>query len=126
LMRYTGPDSSALDELEAASPAELKAIARLMRDRGFALDSGLRSAAWEGNEGSDGLRLDRRPDLPTLEAALHTPEDFFLTFGRDALEVYHPLRWRFFLTDPKLQRALLDACTCLGRLFVSFRHVCKT
>src|SRR5262249_7716185 len=49
--------------------------------------------------------------------ALHTPEDFFLTFGPDAFEVWHLLRWRFFLTEPSLQQAMLDACRCLGRMF---------
>ena len=117
LMKYTKPAKSALDLLEADSPAELQAVARLMRDQGFALNNDLRSAVWEYNAEVDGHRLDRRPELPTLKVALHTPENFFLTFGRDALEVYHLLRWMFFLTDPALQRGLLDACTCLGRLF---------
>jgi hypothetical protein len=119
LMRYASPDASALRALEADSPAELKDLARLMRGKGFgfALKNDLRSAIWEDNAGVDGPRFDRRPELPTLKVALHTPENFFLTFGRDAFEVYHLLRWVFFLTDPALQRGLLDACTCLGRLF---------
>jgi hypothetical protein len=117
LMRYARPDEIALDALEADSPAELKAVARLMRSLGFGLNNGLRSAVWEDNAGVDSPRLDRRPDLPTLKMALHTPEDFYLTFGRDAFEVYHLLRWMFFLTDPDLQRTMLEACTRLGRFF---------
>jgi hypothetical protein len=117
LMRYAGPDERALGALEADSPAELKAVARLMRAQCFRLDNGLRSAAWEDNAGVDGPKLDRRPALPTLSFALHTPEDYYLTFGRDAFEVYHLLRWLFFLTDTDLQRAMLAACTRLGCLF---------
>jgi hypothetical protein len=120
LMRYAGPKGPALhalDALEDDSPAELKFAARVMEEEGFKHNSRLRSAVWELNAGVDGPRFDQRPDLPTLAVALHTPEDFFLTFGGDAFEVYLLLRWSFFLTAFALQRAVLDACSCLGRLF---------
>jgi hypothetical protein len=117
LLRYARPDESVLDALEAGSPAELKTVAHLMRGLGYGFNNGLRAAAWEDNAGVDGPRLDRRPALPTLKLALHTPEDFYLTFGRDAFEVYHLLRWEFFLTDPALQGAMLDACTHLAQMF---------
>ena len=42
LMKDTKPAKSALDLLEADSPAELQAVARLMRDQGFALNNDLR------------------------------------------------------------------------------------
>jgi len=120
LMRYAGPQGPAvraIDALESNSPADLKATACLMTTEGFAHTNRLRSAVWELNAGVDGPRFDERPVLPTLAVALHTPEDFFLTFGGDAFEVYVLLRWQFFLTAPALQRVILDACSCLGRLF---------
>lgn len=116
LMRYGGLDERvlhALDSLEEGSPDELRAVKRLMKQRDFAV-SRAEVACWRTSPDS---RLAHRPDLPDLTAALRTPEDFFLTFDSDAFEVYHLLRWRFFLTDSPLQRAMLDACTCLGHLF---------
>jgi hypothetical protein len=121
LMKYAGPNPRllrTLDDLETGSPAELRDVTRLMADRGFTVNPDRCPAAWESlKEPPEGPSLHRRPDLPTLDVALHTPEDFFLTFGPDAVEVYHLLRWLFFLTDPPLQAAMLDACRCLGRLF---------
>jgi hypothetical protein len=58
------------------------------------------------------------PVLPDLQTSLRTPEDFFLTFGGDAILAYYPrLRWLIFLTEPEWQQSLLNACACLGDLF---------
>src|SRR5262249_8745436 len=58
------------------------------------------------------------PLLPSLEARLHLPSDFCLTFGWDAVWVYHSLRWISFLTDVEWQRVILAAvkrfCEFLG------------
>src|SRR5262249_55407981 len=107
LMKYGGPDERllrVLDRLEAGSPAEVQALTRLMRERGFATGHEA-TAVWEFMYRTDlrDPRLGRRPRLPSLAVALHLPEDFFLTFGPDAIEVYHLLRWHFFLTEPDLQ-----------------------
>jgi hypothetical protein len=53
--------------------------------------------------------LPRRPHLPSLEARLHLPSDFCLTFGHDAVWVYHSLRWISFLTEVEWQRVILAA-----------------
>src|SRR5262245_6055269 len=99
LMKYGGPDQSvlrALDRLEAGSPAEVQGLARLMRERGFA--AGRQEVpAWEFTSRPElrDPRLAQRPNLPKLGVALCLPEDFILTFGHDAVEVYHLLRWHF-------------------------------
>ncbi|MBV9125745.1 MAG: HNH endonuclease [Planctomycetes bacterium] len=118
LMEYAGPDERilrVLDSIAGDSPGELKVVARIMKEQGFAVHPD-GAAGWECWK-SEEPKLDQRPKLPNLEVALHTPEDFFLIVGRDAIAVWHLLRWRSFLTKPALQHALLDACSCLARLF---------
>jgi hypothetical protein len=121
LMKYPGPDERVLrviDRLEAGSPEEVRALARVLDARGFrySLEG---SAFWEftSREEMRDPRLGRRPVLPTTDVALWLPEGFRLTFGQDAVEVYHLLRWLFFLREPDLRQPMLDACVCLGRLF---------
>ena len=121
LMRYGGPDERvvrALDRLEAGSPVEVRVLARLMHGQGFGLGRE-EAATWKFISRPElrDRRLARRPGLPNLGVSLWLPQGFSLTFGQDAVEVYHLLRWHFFLTEPDLRRAMLDACTCLGRLF---------
>jgi len=120
LMKYGGPGerlSRVLDRLEAGSPAAVQALARRMHERGLGLGRE-EPAAWEFTSRRElrNRRLARRPGLPNLGVSLWLPEGFSLTFGRDAVELYHLLRWHFFLTEPGLQRAMLEACTCLGRV----------
>jgi hypothetical protein len=121
LMKYGGPDERvlhALDSLEAGSPEELRAVGRLLKEKGFAISPDGRTAweRWQAGE-VEGQTFPRRPALPDLTADLHTPEVFFLHFGPDAFDVWHLLRWHCFLTDRAIQSAMLDACRCLGRLF---------
>jgi hypothetical protein len=121
LLRYAGPGAPvlrALDALEAGSPAELQAVARLLGARGFSLGDEA-AAVWKVHHRGEVREptLDRRPALPKLGAALHLPEGFLLTFGPDTVEAHHLLRWGFFLTEPALQGVMLDACLCLARLF---------
>jgi hypothetical protein len=121
LMKHRGPDEEVLrvlDRLETTSPEEVQTLVRLLQARGFSYprDDG---PAWEFIH-RDELRhprLAQRPALPNLGVTLYLPEGFCLTFGPDAVEVYHLLRWLVFLTEPDLQHAMLDACQCLGRLF---------
>jgi hypothetical protein len=120
LMKYPGPDerlSRVFDRLEVRSPAEVQALARVMHERGFSVGCNA-AAVWEFTSRPElrDRRLGQRPRLPNLGVSLWLPEDFSITFGRDAFEIYHLLRWRFFLTERGLQRAMLDACTCLGHL----------
>lgn len=62
-------------------------------------------------------RLPERPSLPSLEACLELSSDFSLTFGRDAVWVYHPLRWIFFVTEHEWQRVMLGAVKRFCDLF---------
>jgi hypothetical protein len=123
LMKYAGPGKRlwrALTRLEAGSPEEIQALAQLMHERVFT--GGHHDAAVWSCKARPELRdptLDCRPALPNVGIALRLPEDFFLTFGHDAVEAYHLLRWHLFLTEPDLQRAMLDACLCLARLFAA-------
>jgi hypothetical protein len=121
LMKYGGPDerlARVLDLLEAGSPEEVQALARLLHERGFGLGH-KPEATWEFTSRPElrDPRLAHRPSLPNLGVALWLPEGFSLTFGPDGVEVYHLLRWHFFLTEPDLQLAVLDACRCLAHLF---------
>jgi len=121
LLKYGGPDARALralDWLEADSPPEIKSLAPLFRERGFSIGDG-EATVWEYHHRPDlhDARLNGRPKLPKLEVALHMKEDFFLTFGEDAIEVYHLLRWHWFLKDLALQKATLDACSRFAHLF---------
>jgi hypothetical protein len=121
LMKYPGPDERvlrALDFLEAESPEELQGVARVMQEHEFSVGR-KETAVWKYQHRPElrDKRLDCRPVLPILGIALHLPEDFFLTFGSDAFEVYHLLRWHFFLEEPDLQEAMLTACSRLAHLF---------
>jgi hypothetical protein len=121
LLKYAGPDErthAALDRLEAGSPEELRALVGVMHEHGW--DYGHEGPALWRCRGRPDLRDPRlrcRPELPNLGASLHLAEDFFLAFGPDEVEVYHPLPWELFLTNPAVQRGMLDCCTFLGRLF---------
>lgn len=120
LLKYGGPDDRVLrvlDWLEVTSPAEVRTARRLIRAHGYH-DHADEPAAWVSHRKPElrDPRLDRRPQLPNRDVALRLPEDFFLTFGRDAVEVYHLLRWRAFLTEPDLQQAMLAACSRLAGL----------
>jgi HEAT repeat protein len=117
LMKYPGPGpplGDALDRLEAESPEELKDLRRVMEARGSSRRD--QSGATWGRWTSDREVLGQ-PGLPDTWAELHTPEDFYLSFGADTVRVYHLLRWHSFLTEPPLQAAMLEACAALGRLF---------
>src|SRR5262245_60894747 len=121
LMKYGGPDERvrrALDRLEAGSPEPLRAVRRLMEARGFS-HGAEEAAVWEFRHRGEvrDPRLDGRPRLPRLSATLWLPEGFLLTFGPDAVEVEHLLRWWFFLTEPPFQQATLDVCLYLAHLF---------
>src|SRR5262249_24302033 len=56
-----------------------------------------------------------RPLLPSLTANSRLPEGFFVTVAKDAIIVYHLLRWHLFLTESKWQ--------CV--MFEGFRWLCK-
>ena len=61
--------------------------------------------------------LASRPSLPSLKEYLRLPSDFSLTFGHDAIWVYHTLRWQFFTTESKWQTVMLSAVRNFCRRF---------
>jgi hypothetical protein len=63
--------------------------------------------------------LSERPRLPCLKACLQLPSDFSLIFGRDAVWVYHTLRWMFFVKQSEWQRIMLGAVKRFCDLFVA-------
>lgn len=67
----------------------------------------------------DNGRQVKRPLRPNLNVALRTVDGFFLTFGQGVCCAYHLLRWRFFLTQPRWQAAMIDASERLSDLLQS-------
>ena len=67
----------------------------------------------------DNGRQVKRPRGPDLTIDLRTVDGFFLTFGQGVCCAYHLLRWRFFLTEPRWQEAMLRAGEGLADLLRS-------
>jgi hypothetical protein len=114
LLHYPGPDAceAAIQALERGSPFEMRKVLQLWNRVGdFCMNLG--GARWyETFEDGDPIA---RPARVSIQASLETREGFSLTFGRDAVLVYHPLRWQSFLNDPNWARTMLLACAGLGR-----------
>ena len=105
--------TAAVDSLERQSPPAAQKVRELWRRRGYA------ETCWHKPTWTT-LDLDvtpvPRPTLPNLEIGLATPEDFVLTFGADAVALYHILRWDVFLAEPEWQEAMLDASRAFADL----------
>lgn len=108
---------NAVTLLEQGSPDAVQRIADHWHRSGFAsLSCG--KAAWVPRYSAEpGVSI--RPSLPNLKLALRTDEAFFLTFGANAVCIYHILRWRRFLTDKEWQSTMLDVCNAFADLFAS-------
>jgi len=114
LLHYPGPRacSAALRRLEHGSPFEMRKVLQVWNRIGdFGMDLG--KACWFETFG-EGHAIPR-PRGISIQASLETREGFSLAFGRDAVLVYHPLRWQHFLSDPEWTRVMLLACAGLGR-----------
>jgi hypothetical protein len=112
LIQYAGP-TDAVQRLITAweQGAEDPALAEVISCglyKGFAFAEDVQPACWRSHADYD-QTFPERPALPSLNAYLHLPSGFTLTFGRDAVWVYHTLRWLFFLTDGEWQRVMLAA-----------------
>jgi hypothetical protein len=114
LLHYPGPAAceSAIHRLERGSPFEMRKVLQVWHRAGdFPMNLG--GARWfetfdEGNPVA-------RPAPVSIQSSLETREGFSLTFGRDAVLIYHPLRWQSFLAQPEWSRVMLLACAGLGR-----------
>jgi hypothetical protein len=102
-----------LDALERMSPPEVREVSRFWGYAGFATLPEPLQPVWVNNFGVQ--EVVSRPMLPSLEVSLKTSEGFYLTFGSDAVRIYHILRWRIFLTDIQWQRLMLNACRAFAR-----------
>lgn len=118
LLKYPGPGerlSRALDYLEAESPPAVRAAFQVFLSSGMVRPA---TRGWEYKRRGDlrNPQVNCRPTLPSHEFWLGLPEEFYLTFGPDTVQVYPVLRWYVFLTDPAIQTALLDATVALAGL----------
>src|SRR5262245_43441136 len=75
--------------LEKDPPRELREVALLWQESGFFPLPGL----WQWTSAGAFEKGAGHHEVPHLRACLQTPEGFFLRFGPDLIEVYHPLRW---------------------------------
>jgi hypothetical protein len=102
--------------IESTSPEEAQKIGELWRSYEFS-PARLSCAGWITTAVEP--KPHPKPSLPSLTTSFRTAEAFYLTFGRDAVAIYHPLRWYTFLTELAWQKAMVDACRAFGRLFVA-------
>ena len=102
--------SRALDTLEATDrPQPLQAVVKSWKEYGFfGFYEDWRVPVWVQYKNHE-AELATRPTLPSLQVNLRLPEGFFVTVAKDAIIVYHLLRWRLFLTEPKWQSVMFDA-----------------
>lgn len=54
-----------------------------------------------------------RPELPSKEWSLSTAAGFEICFGKHLASIYHPLRWRIFISDSDWQEQMLKS---LGKI----------
>lgn len=113
LIRYPGPSGDVLQSIARLErgdkvPALDEVVACGLRsDFNFA-KSGPASPSWH-QLGDWERALAERASLPSLDTYLDLPSGFSLTFGRDAVWVYHLLRWMFFCSEAEWQRVMLAA-----------------
>lgn len=106
-------------DLERESPPELRQIPWQSLESGIIYGTDPQPRIWLEDYGrsEESLRRESPFFLPGPEVTLLLPEDFYLTFHRDVIHVYHLLEWSFFATDLAWQKVMLDACGALCRLF---------
>jgi hypothetical protein len=121
LLHYEGPTGSmcsAIDQLEIApSHPVTDAVVEHGRDQGFAFAQCAKDSATWRTFADWETTLSARPQLPDLSFYLQLPSDFCLTFGHDAVWIYHTLRWIFFVSEEKWQTVMLDAMRYFSDLF---------
>ena len=101
--------------VEQGSPDGVRYVADHWKNAGFA-EVSLVKPVWVPRYSVE-PGVVQAPSLPDLQLALRTKEEFYLTFGIDALSIYHPLRWHTFLVEQEWQLTMLDACNAFADLF---------
>lgn len=121
LIHYGGPTGEILraisrleHDAEDAAFAEVRACG-LQQDFDFAKHA--EPVHWAAVEDYEKTSPER-PALPSLEWCLELPSSFSLTFGSDAVCVWHSLRWMFFIKEAEWQQVIIAAvrrfCELLG------------
>ncbi len=132
LIQYGGPSREILPVIACLERGEEDAafqqVVAVGLRRGFAFaERAGRKAAWRLWSDIE-QEIPQRPDLPSLDLSLDLPSDFSLTFGHDAVWVYHTLRWHCFVTEVEWQRVMLSAvrwfCQSLGTADCIIAHDC--
>ncbi len=116
LLKYETPGDLSDDRvaaIESQSPTDVKAVAGLWLSKGLG-EEPLNRAGWISS--TEFPEPAQKPEAPTLDYAFRTGEAFYLTFGKDAVWVYHLLRWHTFLSDPDWQEQMTLACRAIARL----------
>ncbi len=113
LIRYGGPSREILPGVarleRGEEDAPFRQVVAVGLHRGFAFaELADRKATWRPWSDIEQV-IPQRPDLPSLDTFLDLPSDFSLTFGHDAVWVYHTLRWIYFVTEAEWQLVMLAA-----------------
>jgi len=113
LLRYRGIDAAISDILarleSGEEPTELTDVVALGTECGFAFGTRHEPAVWRPLSNDWDQALLRRPPLPNLSVQLCLPSGFAITFGSDAVWLWHYLRWSFFREDRRWQNAMVSA-----------------
>lgn len=122
LLHYVGATDhvlAAISQLESQpSHSSTDAVVELGRQKDFAFArETVAGAGWRAYSDWE-TPLQVRPALPSTQKYLQLPSDFRLTFGNDAIWIYHTLRWLFFTTERQWQTVMLNAI----RHFVDLFH----
>jgi hypothetical protein len=121
LIHYGGMTASvtqAISELEDGrdGPA-LKGVVECGRRLGYSFaDYAGETARWFPRDDWERTLLPR-PELPTLSASLDLTSTFELTFGRDAILVWHSVRWLLFLKEEQWHPVMLSSVDWFCDLF---------
>jgi hypothetical protein len=111
--RFSGIDDRRIIDLERGSPKEVREVESLWRAYlYFSYDDA--EGGWVTSEVFP--EPIPRPSTLSLSVSYRTGEFFYLTFGTDAVAIYHPLRLREFLTDVQWTQAMVGACRALARV----------
>jgi hypothetical protein len=120
LLEYRGVDAAVermITRLESGyEPPEVTRVVDFGRAEGFGFADRRRPVRWAPWEDCENP-LRQRPKLPDVSVRLALQSDFFLTFGRDAIWVYHTLRWQFFCCDPHWQDVMVPAMNWFREAF---------
>lgn len=120
LLEYRGIGAAVLriiTRLESGyEPAEVTRVVDFGAAEGLAFAKRRQPVRWYHLSDCD-QPLPARPPLPNLSTRLALQSDFSLTFGADAIWVYHTLRWQFFCCDGRWRDVMVPAVNWFRDMF---------